>query len=96
MEFSQIYSAVSHYNHENSNVVSRVDEMIASLEKFRNFMDVKKFLTEEYHVEEGKKVFYITNEVPVKIVENDRLFSIDIDFENEHITYNYAKGVKND
>ena len=93
MEFSQIYSTVSGCYTEKKDSIGMIDEIVKNLEEFRNPNDVKEFLAEKYHLEEGKRKFYLSETVPVTVDESDKLLSIEINVANKHIIYNYRKGV---
>lgn len=93
MEYSQIYSTVSGFNTDNQESSRKVNEIVNNLEKFRNPNDVKKFLAEKYHLEDGTRKFYISNTVPVSVDETEKLLSIEINVADNHIIYNYSKGV---
>lgn len=79
---------------------NNIEDIIDVLDEFNQLKDIKKiekakeFLKSKFKIENSVANMRISNNAYISIIENDKLFSINLKYNNKNIIYSFAKTEK--
>lgn len=93
MSFNQysIYSVISVTEGHNTEDIQKVLSISENLKQIKTAEKAKEFIKSKFDINEPVSDYPIGNNATISISEDEKLYSINLVFSNENLTYTFVK-----